>query len=165
MKEYIIRRNDTIVRFDKEDEERIVKYKVGVVDSNFSQDVRIKIDGRSINMARYLLDVDSTVQVVHANGDCFDFRKINLKKRKRIKTRERGKFTGVHWIEKRKKWVANINHNKKDFYLGAFRKEKDAAMTVDAAYIFLGYDWDSNIKDESVDLEEKLKEKIRGKNE
>ncbi|MCP3679931.1 MAG: hypothetical protein GY782_06530 [Gammaproteobacteria bacterium] len=160
MKEYIIRRNDTIVRFDKEDEERIKKYKVRVVDSCFSQDVRVIVDGRSINMGRYLLDVDSTVQVVHANGDCFDFRKMNLKKRKRIKTRERGKFTGVHWVEKRKKWVANINHCKNDYYLGAYAKEKDAAMIVDAAYIFLGYDWDRNVKDDKVYLIDKLKEKL-----
>lgn len=41
---------------------------------------------------------------------------------------KKGKYPGITWIEKDKKWKASIEINGKNNYLGMFLKEKDAGL-------------------------------------
>jgi len=45
------------------------------------------------------------------------------------------KYLGVFWFAARKHWVARINNKYKSFYLGSFKKEKDAARAYNEAAI------------------------------
>lgn len=58
------------------------------------------------------------------------------------------RFVGVFWHKRDKKWNAQIAHNKKKRYLGAFRREEDAARAVDDAVKSMGLDRPLNFPEE-----------------
>jgi len=51
--------------------------------------------------------------------------------------KKKGKFRGVSWYKKIKKWRSQINHNNKNFHLGHFDDPVEAAKTYDAKAIEL----------------------------
>jgi len=78
--------------------------------------------------------------VDHINGNIFDNRKSNL----RICTQAQNCYNsrsskgtsvykGVCWNKRLKKWVAYIKKNRKQIYLGVFKKEVDAACAYNNA--------------------------------
>jgi hypothetical protein len=88
-------------------------------------------------MHRELLDAPKGLQVDHINGDSLDNRRCNIRLctsadnvRNRRKLKEKG-YKGVIWIERVKKWRANIGHNGKNMYLGYFKNEVDGARAYD----------------------------------
>jgi hypothetical protein len=81
-------------------------------------------------------------QCDHINGDRLDNRRRNL----RIATRQQNlwnrtakgqgyssDYKGVTWIKKEKKWKGTITKNGKQYFLGKFGDETDAARAYDAA--------------------------------
>ena len=46
--------------------------------------------------------------------------------------KDSSKYVGVCWSKKRKKWLAQIYHNKKQIWFGSFENEKDAAKAVNS---------------------------------
>lgn len=98
-------------------------------------------DGRTLSMHRLILGTNSTLDVDHINGNGLDNRRENLRvctrsenlqnSRKHCKSSSR--FKGVYWEPRRKRWVAQIRHNKVKKYLGSFGSEVDAAAAYDSA--------------------------------
>ena len=98
-------------------------------------------------MHRLINKTPDGMEVDHINGDKLDNRKENLRtctRHQNIINRcsfkgASSKFKGVLWNVKLNKWRARIRLNKKDFHLGYFVHEKDAARAYnDAAIIYHG---------------------------
>lgn len=73
-------------------------------------------------------------QTDHINHNGLDNRRINLREVTRSqnsmnqrKTRGVSKYKGVYWNKSRRKWLAQIQINKKHTYLGLFISETEAA--------------------------------------
>lgn len=81
----------------------------------------------------------------HANGkkDIFNLRLAdhvqNCHNRGKCKSKTSSKYKGVYWSKQRQKWKARIYVNKKQIWLGYFKKENDAALAYNkAALKYLG---------------------------
>ena len=108
-------------------------YAVRVVKSKFSQ--------RKIYMHREIMGVDNGFEVDHRDEDGLHNERYNL----RISTHaqnamNRGKqqnntsgYKGVSWNKINKKWVAQIQVNRMNIYLGSFLSAEDAARARDEA--------------------------------
>lgn len=74
----------------------------------------------------------------HVNNNITDNRIENLReathsenmRNTRLRKDTKSGVKGVFWLEKRKRWVAKINHNKKCIFLGNFKHLKDAEQAV-----------------------------------
>ena len=111
--------------------------------------------GRLIKMHRVLMGLQDLItgdalfpelglEVDHANGDGLDNQRKNL----RFVTHSQqmcnqgsyvgsSRFRGVTWHQLRSKWVAQIAHNGKHYYLGIYGDEADAARTYNQAALKL----------------------------
>lgn len=98
----------------------------------------------TISMHRSLLQPPRDLQIDHKNGNGLDNQRSNLRLAthsqnranipsfKTIKGKIRtSKFKGVHLHSSKRSWVANLRHNKKLIYLGAFKDELMAAKAYD----------------------------------
>ena len=102
-------------------------------------------NGRSkteISMHRALKNSPKTVYISHRNGDYLDNRKSNLRVCLRTETsmgqRKKStvmtsRFKGVCFKKDRTNWHAQIMKNGKNYYLGVFDSEEDAALAYNEA--------------------------------
>ena len=81
-----------------------------------------------------------TAKYLMSNGNSLDNRRCNLRlctnsQNQQNQTPQGGssEFKGVYWRKRDKKWCAGIGHNGKQYYLGLFANEIDAARAYDAA--------------------------------
>lgn len=92
----------------------------------------------TLKLANYVLGVPDNLIVDHINGNPLDNRKVNL----RVVTAQQNSFNtaarkfssnykGVSKRNRRKPWEVNITHDGKDYYLGTFSNEDDAAKAYD----------------------------------
>jgi ParB/RepB/Spo0J family partition protein len=77
-------------------------------------------------------------QIDHANGDCLDNRKANLRlcdqsqnNANQVKTRGLSKYKGVTWNEECGKWQGQIQKDNEHESLGLFDSEEEAAKAYD----------------------------------
>ena len=93
-----------------------------------------------MKMHRYILGLkkDDGKLTDHMNGNGLDNRKCNLRictksenNMNQAKTRGTSKYKGVSWCKNRKKWCAQIKLNQKQYFIGYFLLEIDAAMAYD----------------------------------
>lgn len=98
--------------------------------------------GAYILLHRFILSAPEGKEVDHKNGDGLDNRRDNLRicsvKNNRRAFRRKiigcsSRFRGVRWHTLRNKWSAQIKTNGKQFYLGLFTDEVDAAIAYDTA--------------------------------
>ena len=92
--------------------------------------------GSHYRLHRFILKEFGKNHVDHINGDTLDNRECNLRivtpaqnamnKRKRKKTSS--KYKGVKWNKRTGVYEAKICHQYKDYYLGSFKTEKEAAL-------------------------------------
>ena len=93
------------------------------------------ISGKVVSMHKLLLPGHKEID--HKNGNGLDNQRHNIRpathaqnSQNRIKSYGSSRFKGVHWNEKRRRWIAQINRNK---WLGTFKTEEDAARAYNTA--------------------------------
>ncbi len=100
----------------------------------------VRSEGKTqIRMHRQILNAPPHLVVDHINHNGLN----NTKKNIRLCTREQNnrnqkphknassKYKGVTWSKKDKTWFARIHKDKKNYHLGSFKKETDAAKAYD----------------------------------
>lgn len=98
-------------------------------------------DGKrtQIRMHRFIIDAEPDVLVDHRNGDGLDNRRENIRKCSREQNnrnrRPGANLKGAHFCGegRRKPWKALIRVDGKNFYLGHFESEHQAALAYDEA--------------------------------
>lgn len=102
--------------------------------------VRAKIEGKTVSIGNFILLNDSALEPDHINRNYLDNQKSNLRLATRaqncqnrgIYRNNKSKYKGVSWNKQKRKWVAQIQVNKKVIYLGSFDNPEDAAKTYDS---------------------------------
>ena len=96
----------------------------------------------SVSMARAIMDAPVGAQVDHINGDRLDNRRRNLRlctrwensaNRRKPRGANGSRYKGVY--RNAYGWWASIRANRKQHYLGSFRKEEDAARAYNSAAV------------------------------
>ena len=128
--------NKTDVVIDREDKERIEKYRWRLVNGYAYNDKVGKLHNFVLNH-----QWTKNSEVDHKNRDPLNCRKNNLRRgtksnnlanRPKQKNNKSG-FKGISWDKRREKWEASINHMRKKYFLGYFNDPKEAAMAYNAA--------------------------------
>lgn len=96
------------------------------------------IDGNRhhIIMHRIINKTPEGYDTDHINGNGLDNRSSNLRTvtrsqnmwNRKKNSNGTSKYKGVYWHKQHRKWIANIQVNKKRYFIGLFIEEKDAAM-------------------------------------
>jgi len=113
--------------------------------------LQTRVDGKNFKVARIIYAMHygdpEGMQVDHINHDRLDNRIENLRlvtqqenqhNQSKLKTNKSG-FTGVVWNKKSERWIVHISVNKKQAYLGSFKKKRDAIFRRRLAEIAHGY--------------------------
>lgn len=131
---------------DNEDFEELNKFKwcaIKVRESNnyyAARGVNMKTTTLGIKMHRYILGLtDPKIKCDHIDHNGLNNQRYNLRPSTNAEnTRNRGSkpnsssiYKGVTWNKKAKKWIAQININGKNKYLGSFIDEIEAAKVYD----------------------------------
>lgn len=93
----------------------------------------------SQDLHRFIMGCPSHVTIDHINRDILDCRSRNLRyatRRQQVYNREKSRkgegytsiYKGVCWRKCRERWMAVIYHKGKQYNLGYFLKEEDAAI-------------------------------------
>lgn len=105
---------------------------------------RTEIQGKKFRMHTLLMNPKKNKYVDHINGNTLDNRIANLREctpqesSRNIGKRKSGcssKYVGVSYSREKKMWVSRISYNNKDYHLGYFQNEIDAAMRRDEVAI------------------------------
>jgi hypothetical protein len=94
---------------------------------------------RLVALHRVILDVPDYLYVDHVDGNTLNNTKGNIRvysmaENNRNMCKKEGtksKYKGVAWRKDRNKWKSLIKYNAKNYYLGLFDKEEDAARAYD----------------------------------
>ena len=92
------------------------------------------INGKEVNLHRFLTDCPKDAIVDHINQNKADNRKSNLRivnhsqnnMNKPMQKNNTSGFVGVNYHKKNKKWTASISVNHRQIYLGSFSVMQDA---------------------------------------
>jgi hypothetical protein len=138
-----------VARIDDEDADLVSRYhwiaakRVGVTYAV----TNIKVDGKRglLLMHRLLMGAAKGQSVDHLNHDGLDNRRVNIRlcshsenMRNRKKTaagKTSSRFKGVSWHKPLNHWRAQIRHEGKKIYLGAYKDEHVAAFAYDSAAV------------------------------
>ncbi len=104
---------------------------------------RSEIDGKKVYLHRFLLGINKrSIQIDHINGDKLDNRKSNLRitdakgngANKKPKKNGSSKYKGVSFRKRciDNPWEASVESAGKNYYLGNFKTEIEAAKAYDA---------------------------------
>ena len=94
-----------------------------------------KVDGREISLARLLKGDPKCMTVDHENRNTLDDRRFNLRactvgqnNANNAGYTRQGRYKGVQWIEKRKKWIVLAGPRGRPKFYAVFDSEIEAAM-------------------------------------
>lgn len=131
------------IKVSEEDFDMLNQYSWTIEKSGRRFYATTRINGVKIRMHRLLLKPKKTQQVDHINHNGLDNRRENIRlsthiqnTRNRERTNKRKqRYKGVHYHKKMKKYQASISYNKRRYFLGSFKRAKDAAKAYNDAAI------------------------------
>jgi len=137
MKEIILSKG-YVALVDDEDFENLNIYKWTYTHGYARRDTGTGINRKRIYLHRAIMG-NTGIQIDHINGNRLDCRKSNLRFCTNLQnqynrgTNKNGtsKYKGVCWITKQNRWRAQIKQSSKNFYIGNFVNEIDAALAYD----------------------------------
>jgi len=134
----IANKPDVFVLIDRNDYDIVKYYTYHVRKDNYIATNNVSCGHHKIH--RFIMGVeDSSIFIDHVDGNKHNNIRRNLRhsnaklnaQNTRKNVKRTSKYYGVYYIEKRKRWVPNINFNGKQQHLGYFRSEIAAALTRD----------------------------------
>lgn len=136
MKEIKLANDRGVALVDDDDYEMLNQYKWRL--NNRYIITNIKINNKWINKSihRLIMNEPKEMYVDHIDHNSLNNQKFNLRivtnsqnqmNRKKSKVSS-SNFKGVYWYKRDKKWRAYITTNKKNYYLGVFKDEVNAAI-------------------------------------
>lgn len=133
---------------DDEDHEKLSSVNWGVLNGKHTKYAKFhygpKKSRKCMLMHRLIMNAQKGLEVDHIDGNGLNNQKSNLRvstisenRRNRVRKQlnSSSRFKGVSWSLSHKKWVSNIQVNRKKLHLGSFNDEVDAAMVYDYAAI------------------------------
>lgn len=141
MKHIPIKNTEIFAIIDDEDYDRVNSLVWYIAPNN--RVVSELINGKRILLSRFILNVtDLSLDVDHKFHSLLDHRKSELRictmsqnhlnslKQKNVSS----KYKGVYWSKHKNKWHAQVRYQKKNYHLGYFNNEEDAAKAVNEFY-------------------------------
>lgn len=135
-------KNGSVCLFDIEDYDKIKEYHWHQNSDGYAV-CNIQRDNQwfTILMHRLVMDAPDGVEIDHIHGNTLDNRKAELrivtqsdnKKNRAMYTNNKSGYKGVSWNAPKQKWVANIQCDGQQFYLGAFSSSYDAHVCYEKA--------------------------------
>ena len=100
-----------------------------------------KASSGQLSMHRLIMNPADVMEIDHIDGDGLNNQRSNLRvctstQNKGNMKKAQGKssrYKGVCWDYSRNKWIVHIHKNNRQFHLGRFENEEDAARAYDAA--------------------------------
>jgi hypothetical protein len=98
-----------------------------------------KENGNCIKMHRQILSAPDDLVVDHIDHDSLNNTRSNLRlatiaqncQNRRSLSQSSSEYKGVYWNKDQEKWAAQIQRNKKNYFLGYFKNQTDAAKAYD----------------------------------
>lgn len=121
------------------------KWYVVACGTNGSFYIMTTFKNKKFYLHRFLMDAEKGEEIDHINRDTLDNRRSNLRKVDRksncqnMKPHSNTGLKGVTWIEKEKKYKAQIVVDYKNIYLGRFNNPENAYKVVEEAKRKYGY--------------------------
>lgn len=136
MKEIKLTNDRGVALVDDEDYEMLSQYKWRLNDRYIITNIKINNKWTNKSIHRLIMNEPKEMYVDHIDHNSLNNQKFNLRivtnsqnqmNRKKFKISS-SNFKGVCWYKRDKKWRAYITINKKNYYLGAFKDEVNAAI-------------------------------------
>jgi hypothetical protein len=140
MKRILLINSDKEVFVDDEDFEGVSEYQWRLRSDGYIQGSS-SINRKNIMLHRLILRTPVGFDTDHINHNLRDNRRENLRIATHSQNLANGlkrrdgssQFKGVRWHKERRKWQARIGYKGKNFHLGLFKSEKEAAIAYDLA--------------------------------
>ena len=135
-KKIYLTNNKGVALVDDEDYDWLNQYKWHIDNIGYAKmSYKINKINKTIRMHQLLIYKPTGMQTDHINGNKLNNQKENLRivtqqqnQMNKIKRKNMtSKYKGVSWFGESNKWRADIMLNKKQYYLGLFNNEIDAA--------------------------------------
>jgi len=122
---------------DDEDFEKVSKVSKSIrKDSGGRKSLRIYTNGSSISLTNFILNLDKSVLIDHKDRNQFNNQKSNLRicnsqQNNFNKGPITGQYKGVSYNKENSKWKAQIMKTHKNYHIGYFNTEIEAAKAYD----------------------------------
>lgn len=134
-----------LILIDDEDFERVNQYDWYVTLNNYAIPIQILsiCTDNTAHLARYILNYYGEFLIDHKDRDIFNNQKENLRKATRSQNganrpksiNNTSGYKGVSWVNRDKRWIAQIGVNGQAIHIGSFRNKEKAALAYNEAAI------------------------------
>lgn len=122
---------------DDEDYDELTKHRWNYSSGGYAIRTIPTVNGKRTNerMHAVVMGKKDGFEIDHINGNKLDNRRCNLRhvthrqnaQNKKSRRNSSSKYKGVTWLKKEEVWISHIVINGKDYHLGRYKSERDAA--------------------------------------